>query len=331
MRIRLPLVAMLALVACQPYGNDVVILTFPATASPTAPTSSSTAPGGTGALAGWRTFAPIPTARSEVASAIALGQVFVIGGFGGGRVTEAYDPASDRWTRRADLPLSLNHTMAAASGEAVYLAGGYLDSGQAVERVFVLGRGDDAWHEVARMPEPRGAGGAAALGDVVYVVGGARDGRLLPSAYAYDRVANAWRRIADLPTPRDHLAVVAFGGRVCAVGGRRIAMSENLGAFECYTPATDRWDKLPDLPTPRGGLGAAVVRGSLYVAGGERPSGTYREVEAFDGSRWMRAPDLPTPRHGLAVVSLNDTLYVIAGGPTPGGSQTNVNEALAPK
>ncbi|HKW78722.1 MAG TPA: galactose oxidase, partial [Candidatus Limnocylindria bacterium] len=129
-------------------------------------------------------------------------------------------------------------------------------------------------------------------------------------------------------TPRDHLAVVTFGGRVCAVGGRRLSLAQNLGAFDCYDPGTDRWEAHPDLPTPRGGLGAAVLDGALYVAGGEQPFGTFREVEAFDGARWSRAPDLRTPRHGLSVASARGVLFVIAGGPTPGGSQTSVNEGL---
>lgn len=178
------------------------------------------------------------------------------------------------------------------------------------------------------MPGPRGAGGAAAVGGIAYVVGGASEGRLFPSAYAYEAASRTWRQIADLPTPRDHLAVAAFQGRICAVGGRRLSMSANLGAFECYDPATDRWEKRPDLPTPRGGLGAAVLGDTLYVVGGEEPRGTFEEVEAFDGNRWTRATDLPTPRHGVAVASAADTLYVITGGPTPGGSQTGVNEGL---
>jgi hypothetical protein len=45
-------------------------------------------------------------------------------------------------------------------------------------------------------------------------------------------------------------------------------------------------------------------------------------------NRWSRLPDLPTPRHGLGVVALGSTLYVMSGGPTPGGSQTAVCEAL---
>jgi hypothetical protein len=121
-------------------------------------------------------------------------------------------------------------------------------------------------------------------------------------------------------------------------------MSQNVAAFECYDPRADTWARLPDAPTARGGLGAAAYGTSMYVVGGEKPSGTFREVEIFDlrTSVWTRGADLPTPRHGLGVVVVPGTkevvsgsavvsparLLVISGGPTPGGSQTTVCEAL---
>jgi hypothetical protein len=87
---------------------------------------------------------------------------------------------------------------------------------------------------------------------------------------------------------------------------------------------------MPNAPTARGGLGAANIGGRLFVAGGEQPLGTLKEVDIFDSAtgRWMRGPDLPTQRHGVGVVAVGSTLYVMSGGPTPGGSQTVVCEAL---
>ena len=38
---------------------------------------------------------------------------------------------------------------------------------------------------------------------------------------------------------------------------------------------------------------------------------------------------MPTPRHGLGAVALGDRIYVLAGGDTPGGSATALNEAFA--
>jgi len=73
-----------------------------------------------------------------------------------------------------------------------------------------------------------------------------------------------------------------------------------------------------------------VVGRRLFFIGGEQPSGTFKEVEIYDAATrtWSRGPDLPTPRHGIGVAAVGSTVYVLSGGPTPGGSQTPVCEAL---
>jgi hypothetical protein len=38
---------------------------------------------------------------------------------------------------------------------------------------------------------------------------------------------------------------------------------------------------------------------------------------------------MPSPRHGLAAVTLGDAIYVLAGGPTPGGSESALNQSFA--
>lgn len=316
----------LLIVACAGGPVDPAPTTPP---SPTTPAATEAPPAEAPGPLTWRTYAPIPTPRSEVAAAVAGGRIYVIAGFGGGNVVERYDPEADSWERVASLPeVMLDHPMAATVRDQVYLLGGYFGLQGGSPRVFRYDAAADVWQEVAPMPEGRGAGGAAAVGDTIYVVGGARDGRLLASVYAYDTRADTWRRVADLPTPRDHLAVAEFRGRVCAVGGRELSMARNLGALECYDPATDTWERLPVMPTPRGGIGAAVVGDALYVVGGEDPGRTFGEVEYFDGTSWHRAPDLPTPRHGLGVAAVDRTLLVLTGGPTPGGSQIDVVEGL---
>ncbi|HJW48471.1 MAG TPA: kelch repeat-containing protein, partial [Candidatus Limnocylindria bacterium] len=147
---------------------------------------------------------------------------------------------------------------------------------------------------------------------------------------AYDANANSWRQVAPIPTTRDHLAAAMLAGRICAIGGRKLSLTTNLATFECYDPGADRWEAMPDAPTARGGVGADVVGSRLVFVGGEQPSGTYKEVEMFDSATraWSRLPDLPNPRHGIGVVAVGRTVYVMTGGPTPGGSQTPVSEAI---
>src|SRR6266542_1407042 len=319
----------LLLGACAAPDRDLPqTVTFRVTATPAASAASSTSP----ATLAWRRIADIPTARSEVAATVFRGEVYVIGGFGGGRVVEIFD--GQRWRRGPDLPLEVDHAMAAAvsdtadAGAGVYVFGG--NAPAPIARGFRLAPDATAWREIAAMPGPRSQAAAVARGTSIYVVGGYDGQRLVAPTYAYEANADRWRQVAPIPTTRDHLAAALVAGRVCAIGGRRLSLTTNLATLECYDPGADRWEKAPDAPTARGGVGAAAVGNRLVFVGGERPEGTYREVEIFDAEsgRWSRLPDLPTPRHGIGVVAVGRTVYVMSGGPTPGGSQTPVCEAL---
>jgi hypothetical protein len=337
-------------IACQAPAVNTGPTAPAATPGTTASSSAGASPAA--GTSGWRRIADIPTPRSEVAASEGHQSwtFFVVGGFGGRERVESYDDSTGRWERMPDLPIGVDHPMAATvkglqsnAPQGVFVFGGY--SGNATARSFRFDLGTGRWNEIAPMPGPRAAGAAVALGDRIFVVGGADGSRLIAPTYEYNVTTQQWRTVAAIPTPRDHLAAVPLAGKVCAVGGRRLSMSVNLGTFECYDPQTDSWTRLPDAPTARGGVGAAVYDQRVYFVGGEQPSGTFREVEVFDTrtNSWTRGPDLPTARHGLAVVVSTGSkaidaarnlvttpprLLVLTGGPTPGGSQTAVCEAL---
>jgi hypothetical protein len=316
-------VVVLVLAACGPLGEP----------SRKSTSGSSASPSTAGTIAGpaaWRRVADITTPRSEVAAAVFRGVVYVVGGFGGGNVAETY--VADRWSAAPHYPITVDHAMAAgvdtAGTPGLYVFGGNVN-GVSVARSFRF-FGDQGWREIAPMPAPRSQAAAVAIGSRIYVVGGAQGDRLVSPTYVYDTATDRWTTAASIPTPRDHLAAAAIDGRVCAVGGRKLSLLQNLAAFECYDPAADAWQSMPDAPTARGGLGAATIASRMFVAGGEQPLGTFKELDIFDSAagKWSRGPDLPTSRHGLGVMSVGGTLYVMSGGPTPGGSQTAVCEAL---
>ena len=281
----------------------------------------------------WRSLAPVPTPRTEVAAAGANGRIFVVGGFAqiGGTVArvEIYNVATNRWRRGPDLPVAVNHAMSASLDGVVYVAGGYLLTDEPSDRIFAFRNG--TWIELPNLPEPRAAGGMVAARGRLYVVAGVGPSGLADSTLVYNPSTRTWRTIAGVPTPRQHLGVAATSGRIYAVGGRTGGLDSNLAKAERFNPSTGKWRALPNLPTARGGLGATGARGEFVIAaGGEGPSGTFEEVEAYDvdDKRWRVLPPLPTPRHGLGVVALGSVVYVLAGGPQPGLTYSDANEAL---
>ncbi|HJW49520.1 MAG TPA: hypothetical protein VJ726_08900, partial [Candidatus Limnocylindria bacterium] len=156
---RLVLLALL-LGACVNPGGGAPSQTFTFGSTPPSPAvsapSGSSVPPGSSTLA-WRRIPDIPTGRSEVAATAFRNQVYVIGGFGGARVVEIFD--GQRWRRGPDLPLGVDHPMAAAvddaagAGAGVYVFGG--NAGGPTARSFRLAPDATAWREIAAMPGPR--------------------------------------------------------------------------------------------------------------------------------------------------------------------------------
>jgi N-acetylneuraminic acid mutarotase len=260
-----------------------------------------------------------------VAAATIGKELAIVGGFladgrSSGRV-DAYSPARNRWRRLPDLPVAVNHAMAASDGRRLYVVGGY----GAPTRAFLFS--GNRWRRLPDLPEPRAAAGAAIVGRKLYVVGGVAKGGLARDALVFDRTRRRWARIPG-PKPREHLGVSTLDGRVYAVAGREAGT--NFDAFQAYSPGTRRWVSLPRVPETRGGTDSASVGPLLVSAGSESGAGTSAAVYAFDvrTRRWRRLPDLPTARHGLGVLAFAGRVYVIAGGPTPGLSVSGANEYL---
>ena len=109
--------------------------------------------------AGWQSNAPLPQARTEGrgagrrAARSSSSAGFLANGSTSARA-DAYSPARDRWRRLPDLPVAVNHAMAASDGRRVYVVGGYagdMDAGNSVRDAWVLSSG--RWQT---LPAPAG-------------------------------------------------------------------------------------------------------------------------------------------------------------------------------
>jgi hypothetical protein len=294
------------------------------------PAPATTAAPAAGAPA-WRGLAPAPSPRTEVAAAAVGGRIWVLGGYAPDGATlataEVYDTAGDIWARGPDLPVAVNHAMAASLDGVLYVAGGNDGSRPSTQLARLDG---DRWRTLAPLAQGRSAGGLVALDGRLYLVGGVTEGGLAADTQVYDPAADRWTPAPGLPTPREHLGAAASAGKVYVVGGRVGGVGNNLAAAEAFDPDSGRWTSVAELPTPRGGLAATATAGGQVVAVGGEAAATFPQAEAFDpaSGRWRSLPPLPTPRHGLGVVAVGDIVYVLAGGPRPGLHTSTANEAI---
>jgi hypothetical protein len=241
----------------------------------------------------WTQRAPMPTQRSSL-SAIAMpnGHIYAMGGccdHGRGDPAtvhnadvEEYDPAADRWTKRASMPTGRIQPALVLTGAGHVLAiGGYHGPGEAYLVVEEYDPATDRWTSRPRMPSPPGTDWSAwaALNGRVYVQFG-----VVHPIGEYDPAANRWRTIPGpgTPRPRYNPAMTARGATIVLAGG---SSRELLGDVDVLDVTSGAWTRGTPLPTKRSFAAAAAIGDRLYVAGGSSdtagaPAGlpTFEEV-----------------------------------------------------
>jgi N-acetylneuraminic acid mutarotase len=229
----------------------------------------------------WTKRADMPTARAGLSTSVVNGKIYAIGGYamdGENRsvylsTVEEYDPVTDKWTKRTDMPTArIFLTTIAVSGKIYAIGGGASWDGPFLSIVEEYDPVTDTWTKKADMPTPRAALSTGVVDGKVYVIGGshqknaANDFTGLPTVEEYDPAADTWTRKADMPTARHALAASMVNGKIYVIGGadRR----NTFRTVEEYDPTADRWAKKADMPTPRFNLCGSVVDGKIYAIAG---------------------------------------------------------------
>lgn len=228
----------------------------------------------------WRFGAPLPVGSNHAAAAAVDGTVYIIGGqptsSGGGPFLQdvyAYDPASDTWSQRADMPTWRGGQAAAVVDGKIYVAGGRPPHGH---DFAVYDPAADAWTVLPEMPTARNHFALLAHDGLLYAIGG-RFGAGFASEVTdiveiYNPQTESWSTGTPMPTPRSgHNAIVA-NGCLHVLGGEGHGPGNVNGLYpqhEVYDPTTDTWTSLAPMPTPvHGVVGMAFIDGWIHFPGG---------------------------------------------------------------
>ena len=274
----------------------------------------------------WQTFAPMPTARQELATAALNGKVYVIGGYDSrllsSNLVEVYDPGTNTWTSAHPIPFALNHNSAAVAGGKLYSFGG------TSLQTWIYDEATDSWSAVASMNFLHNATPAVGVfNDKIYVAGGVGN-KKQRTLEVYDPVTNTWRVLASMKVGRNHCGGAFIDGKFYVVAGRGPRRAEF--AHEVYDPQTNKWTSRAQLPTGRSGVAVAAVNGELFVFGGETPMDVHAEVQAYNPitNTWRNLPPMPTPRHGIWASVIGNRVFLPGGATDPNFGPTNVNEVF---
>ena len=272
----------------------------------------------------WSKRAKLLLSNSETAVAQAGKKLYVLGGYPSTRITvneaQEYNAATDKWRLIAPLPKPLNHAMAVAVGDKVYMIGGQESAGgrrrgggKAKRRGgFNSNSKSFDWRKARkRFGKGKGRGKGKGKGGFVRQAAGYSN-----ALFEWDPKTDKWTEKAPMPTKRSGGAAAVLDGKIYVAGGR----TRETGAdFAVYDAKTDKWEALPPVPTQRNHLGVVAAAGRIWVVGGRyQPSFRAEQsdkVEAYDPKtrKWTTMAAMLKPRGGINVMSANDCIHVFGG------------------
>ncbi len=254
----------------------------------------------------WERKSDMPTARSGVSTSVVDGKIYAIGGaeikkrkIGPGwgydvkelPTVEMYDPITDTWTPRADMPAPRSADTCVVSGK-IYLIGGANKKQHRSEIVDVYDPATDTWARAKSMNHARSGAAISVVDGKIYVMGGTgwpqirnHPGPFLSSMEVYNPKTNQWREIGDMPAAKSSHTASVINGKIYVIGGFFRGNGLDLKYFktiEIYHPETGRWTQKPDMPTSKFGHVAEVINGKIYILTGADPDDApFATVEVY--------------------------------------------------
>jgi N-acetylneuraminic acid mutarotase len=263
------------------------------------------------------------------------GKIYAIGGspgLPGVAWVEEYDPGTDTWTWKTDMPTARSTAASSVVNGMIYVIGGRTALfGVPLSTVEQYDPATDTWTTKANMPTARGLGiSSSVVNGKIYVFGGglSYQGTPLSTVEQYDPATDTWTSKADMPTATVNASASAANGRIYVIGGSPGGSQwyQGISTVREYDPATDTWTPKADMPTARTALSTSVVNGRIYAIGGRfgNNRSAFSTVEEYDPATdtWTPKAGMPTERLRLTTSVVNGKIYAI-GGWAAGGSGPN--------
>ena len=186
----------------------------------------------------WAEQTELPSPRRTPALSVVDGIIYVIGAKGGANyseweqfpadIVEAYNPAADSWTRKADMPTQRWMLSSCATNGKIYAIGGMTSRGvtAAVEEYDPM---TDTWTVKAPMPTARCLLGTSVVDGKICAIGGYDYGNdvTVSTVEVYDPQTDTWTKGVDIPIPTEGMSTCVVDEKIYVIGGWSIPGGEN--------------------------------------------------------------------------------------------------------
>ena len=130
----------------------------------------------------WTKKADMPTEMTGLSASVVNGKIYAIGGYSGkwpdiilASIVEEYDPATNTWTRKADMPTARARLSTSAVNGKIYAIGGDIAVSPNTTATSVVEEYDpatDTWIRVTDMPTARAYVSTGVVDGKIYAIGG---------------------------------------------------------------------------------------------------------------------------------------------------------------
>ena len=255
----------------------------------------------------WEGKANMPSVRSNVSVSVIDGKIYAIGGsktkkyqvprgFGHESeelpTVEMYDPATDTWTQKADMPTPRKTKTCVVDGK-IYAIGGWSTANEQsqLETVEVYDPATDTWAKSQSMNRARCSAAISVVNGEIYAIGGIgwppnrdKSGRYLSNVEVFNPKTNQWQERTEMSVPKAAHSTSVIDGKIYVMGGyfQEERKLNRLSTIEVYDPATDRWTQESDMLIGKFGHATEVVDGHIYILGGRAVGkGLLTSVEVY--------------------------------------------------
>jgi len=222
----------------------------------------------------WNQLASPPVNFGALPFIFAIGPYIYVGGGGGGcggplNAFYRYDPATNSWTARANLPVPLWGAAGASDGTYGYVACGQTTGGTRTNTLYRYDPFTDSWTTLSTVP-----GGVGRLSPFMayyqgklYIGGGQSSLGCRNDFYAYDMTS--WTTLTDHPNTHYEGWAVAYNGKIYVTGELVPCCCTCINQFYYYNIASNAWSPMPVFPGgSRNDLKLVELNGVLYGGGG---------------------------------------------------------------
>jgi hypothetical protein len=212
----------------------------------------------TGEPLGWSRRADLPTARDRLAVTSDGTYVYAIGGeefaanFQPSQSAQRYDPTSNSWLNRANMPVAYSNIDAAYLDGEIYVPAGYAGTQPyaGTHRVYdvaanLWGTAAPApWASTTTTPTIWYALAEDPVSNAYYLSGGYDGQNSTDVLLRYDADSDAWAILAPMHTARHGHGAAFIKGKLYVAGG-------DTASAEVYDPDTNSWSYVASMSTGR--------------------------------------------------------------------------------